>query len=274
MGSVIANWSGRCPADSDRQTFLSFNRILAEENERYWADHPSPITTVNQMLHDMRSEGQLQLPRVREYAHEISGPIIVRCDVLGAPSTSTDATPVIDELHASGLAVSLEGGSLDQGLVTLPQARLEGIDFCLFDPRGLYPGEDRISFVFLHAPEHPPLDKVLVRVHETEACRRSSHPAIKAASWYLEAPSIHLRYAHEQFLDIYMSWVRFFFMPDLYYWRYEAFPGDKHLSETYSELVHENGRVRTRDLVFEYNMKLFLEEADRWIAAARSDFRQ
>ena len=67
-------------------------------------------------------------------------------------------------------------------LIAIDQGRLAGLDFKLFDPRGLYPGEDRMSFVFLECPELPFLDGRLVEIASIEDCPRGENETLPAAS--------------------------------------------------------------------------------------------
>ncbi len=74
---------------------------------------------------------------------------------------------------------------------------LRGCDFRLFDPRRLYPGDDRLSFVFATCPEAPFLDGYLVTVNPILKVAQKFGDVAKGADWFLECPYIHLRYVLE-----------------------------------------------------------------------------
>lgn len=276
MGSVTVTWAGRLAPGELRDELLSFANVLANENKHYWTKYPQPISGFNRMLHEMRSRDVVALPDVRSFADDISGPIVVSSDVLNAsagPTPVNDARRFGDELKAAGLNFIPDDEGSRHGCVVIERARLEGIDFRLFDPRGLYPTHDRISFVFLRTPEHPILDNVLVRVHDAEVCKGSNDPTVRKAAWYLESPSVHLRYAYEEILDQLLGWLKFFYVPDLYFWRYEELSNYATWRSTYKELVREYGLEKVRNLAFYRHIESFQEEADRWIASAENDFR-
>ena len=92
-------------------------------------------------------------------------------------------------------------------MVVLDAVRLRGLSFKLFDPRGLYPNDDRMSFVFVECPEHHFLDGRLVEVAERDG------------KVYLSTPSIHLRSYLEDWTDCLFAWIRFFLMGDFWWQR-------------------------------------------------------
>ena len=54
-------------------------------------------------------------------------------------------------------------------LIAIDAAHIAGINFRMYDPRELYPGEDRVSFTFLTAPNAPFLDGRICGVfHHTD----------------------------------------------------------------------------------------------------------
>jgi hypothetical protein len=272
---VTATWAGRLAPGELRDELVSFAGEIANESKYYWDKYPEPIADFNRLLSGMRSRDVVALPDVRTFADEISGPIVVSSEVLRinpGPRRASDGRRHGEQLKAAGLEFIPDDEGSDYGCVVIEKARLEGVDFRLFDPRGLYPMHDRISFVFLNAPGHPILDNVLVRVHDAEVCKSSNDATVREAAWYLDAPSIHLRYAHEGFLDQLLAWLKYFYIEDLHFWRYEDLPNYDEWSKAFDDLVPGIGLEKVRHLAVQSHIDLFREEADRWIAAAEKNF--
>jgi hypothetical protein len=160
---------------------------------RQLLDHVEALAAVSHAYLDDR-------PLLR-YGGRLEGPVLINAAALPAQPASIGLTVVSDTLCA------------------LDHASLEGIEFRLFDGRGLYPDEDRMSFVFL-VNDNPALDGCLVYVENEAECQKYSDPAVRTARWYLGVPNIHLRYYLEDWLDLVMAWVKRYFIPDLSYWRH------------------------------------------------------
>jgi HEAT repeat protein len=219
-----------------------------------------------------------KLARQVELVRVFDGPITGR--VLLAPSLvqfeqlpaelSTFATPLdspenwastVDE--ACHCAVRTGSDERWQS-IRVPDMRLQGIDFRLHDPRGLYPGEDRVSFVFVDCPRLPSLDGRLVLVTERKQCQEYESELVRVADWYLSTPSIHLRYFLEEWSDLLLAWVKYFFIPDLHYWRYEDLNQYDVYSRIFEDLAANGGAAYARQSIFEYLLERFDEEADKW----------
>ena len=85
-----------------------------------------------------------------------------------------------------------------------------------------HPDADRLSFVFLETEAAPFLDGRLVQVD-----RRQDHEAeiIRQASFYLRGPDLHLHSYLDDWIDLLFSWVKYFFVGDLWWRRFEEMQG-------------------------------------------------
>jgi hypothetical protein len=147
----------------------------------------------------------------------------------------------------------------------LENAVLYGIEFRLYDGRKFYPGDDRISFVFLRMNDCPELDGRIVYVEDKEECKKYYNPMLKGADWYLEKPHIHLRYYCEEWMDMLLAWVKYFYIPDLDYWRYVPLSG----YEEFLKLLERFGRGEdSKDLVFVWLKSRFKEEVEEWVVTS------
>jgi hypothetical protein len=181
MPSVYAVWSGQCRDVAARRELLGHVEEIAALSHSYFAGSPTIVRWQGPIA------GRILISAEHFQGHEPAGTRLER---------------VSEDLYA------------------LDHATLEGIEFRLYDPRYLYVGEDRVSFVFT-ADADPALDGRLVYVEDRAECARYRDPEIQAADWLLGVPSIHLRYYLEQWTDRLMGWVKRFYVPGLRYWRYE-----------------------------------------------------
>lgn len=154
----------------------------------------------------------------------------------------------------------------------LSEADLFGIEFHLYDPRDLY--EDRMSFVFL-SHEIPVLNGLIVMVEDHNECAYYTSKTIQNADWYLTNPKIHLRYYLERWFDYLMGWIKYFFMPDLWYWRYGDMPGYDNVKETFDKLMSEVENERLlKEIVFEDILDRFEFEVVNWAEADVENYRR
>src|SRR5262249_54820827 len=100
--------------------------------------------------------------------------------------------------------------------VRLKKASIYGINFKIFGVGWpWYPGEDRLSFVFLHCPEVLFLDGRIVDIfHREEIPGLIRFHTIRDADWYAGAAEIHLhRDLYLGWILYFLAWVKFFFIP-------------------------------------------------------------
>ena len=154
--------------------------------------------------------------------------------------------------------VAIAGGMREQDreqFLSAGRVRLEGIEFRLYDGRRMYPGDDRMSFVFASFDGNPQLDGSLVYVEDREECRKYRHEQIAAADRYLTDPHIHLRYYYEEWLDSLVGWIQHWYIPDLYYWRYEE-------SQGFSFFERFDRDYTTRDAFWIYLKHAYRDEVE------------
>src|SRR5258708_974149 len=205
MGSVYVTWNGRCASADTRQALLLRIGELAE-----------------------LSHAQFDVPRkVRSFDATIEGTVLIDPSLLEDTELARPA-----EVHAPGglelkiagpLGVQKPKGPAE--FLRVSQVRLEGLEFRLYDGRGLYPGEDRVSFVFAFFDEYPGLDGSLVYVEDREQCSLYNNDAIRQADLLLCGPTIHLRYYCEEWIDYLLAWTKHFYVPGLTWWRYQPMSG-------------------------------------------------
>lgn len=119
-------------------------------------------------------------------------------------------------------------------IISVEKIGLYGVEFHL-DPQTFYPSENRVSFVFCISDD-PRLDGRIVLVEDKEECLNYVDPIIIEADFYLETANIHLRYFLESWLDDLMGWVKYHYINDLTYWRYEnRWTDEKILADHYSQ---------------------------------------
>ena len=164
------------------------------------------------------------------------------------------ATQVLaqEQLFAPGA-----GRIVELELTRLAEVTLRGLEFRLSDPRNLYPGADRVSFVFASTGADDP--GALVMVEDAAECALYRSDLIKGESLYLATPSIHLRYFAEQWLETLLAFLRRFHLPQLYYWRYDDLPGANRFDHV--AVADEAGR----EAVWRQILASLFDELAEWI---------
>jgi len=251
MPSVVAEWRGRCPQRENQLELCRYIWQLARVSHIFYEEYPE----------------------IKRFDGKIKGRILLE------PGLVEDAL-----LFQYGVRMEEEEADMwDQvikGIKTelvrwpvLDEAHLSGIEFNLYDPRDGYGG--RMSFVFLNH-EIPALNGLLVMVKDHEECEYYRSKTIKGADWYLTIPKIDLRYYLEEWFDYLMGWTKYFFIPDLYFWRWTD--GSKYcsyLKEQLDSLLLEVGnRSLLRDIVFENIVERFEFEVIEWSKFDDENYRR
>lgn len=220
MGSVNIHWNGRCADAAMRSALLG---KIGELSELSHAQFDTP-------------------PEARNFSHTINGEILIDPALLegtGLEMPAESHAPGGLDLRAAGpLGVAKPQGPAD--FLRVSNVWLEGIEFRLFDGRGLYPGEDRMSFVFAFFDEYPALDGSLVFVEDATQCKLYRNQAVQQADFYLTSPTIHLRYYCEKWIDNLLAWIKRFYIPELTWWHYEPLTG----YEAWASMDPANAEVR------------------------------
>ena len=195
-------------------------------------------------------------PPLKFYDQKIGGNVLLSSQMLDAgswdkiiaaeklPETSAGLLPVSESeiLQKKEKPRLIHSVAMPQhvDLFSISNASLFGIEFPI--QNYYYPDENLISFVFLSS-SNPGLDGLIVQVHPKKQCRKFESKTIRKADWFLSRPSIHLRYHCEEWMDFFLGWVKRFYIPDLYYWRYEEMPGLKRFSRINSKDRKQRGKL-------------------------------
>lgn len=275
MPSVVTQWTGTCPERQKQDELSRYLKVLAEINHEYWADHPAPIADINRAMHRAAGIDPLEGPTWREFDIPVEGRTVVSGEVIrsGFGDARESSAAVAERLRASGLPVSTTGEPHARFQASLERCRLRGVDMIVFDPRRLYPRDDRLSLVFLSETGYPLLEGRLVVVHEWGIFAGSSRCNPDEIACQLDAPSLRLRYMHEAWLDCLMAWVKWQFVDNLCYWRNEEWLDARLYNEWFAEAAETQGECDARDAVFSKLCDEFIVECDTWIDRAERNFQ-
>jgi hypothetical protein len=259
MPSVIVAWKGSCRDARIRARLLGHLHRLASKSDEYLRSRRLERPPFLNLVNEQRNNGLRTRINIETIDRPIPGPVLVSSFI----STSPEA--LIDSARQTGLTVINRCDGAHAPLIAVDKGRLTGLDFKLFDPRGIYPGEDRMSFVFLECPEHPFLDGRLVEIAEVSDCPTSESETLPEASAYLATPSIHLRYFLEDWTDCLFSWVKFFFIGDFWWHRWEEMQGYADYRGVFQELQDDRGGEEAEAASFDAVLGTFSQHAEHWI---------
>jgi len=204
-----------------RSELAAYLLELAKASDVKLQDRPIQRPAFLEVITSARESNVVRLENIRLFDQFIYGKIMVSSALQpleNLPEAFRDRSVPInkaddwDTLPGTTLAGTTLGAFRSEKdeqyyLTTLPQIHLHGIVFRLYDPRGLYPGEDELSFVFVDAPDIPELDGQIVQAFNHEECQAFESDWVRAADWKLTSPSIHLRYYLEDWYDLLMTWI-------------------------------------------------------------------
>jgi hypothetical protein len=259
MPSVAVVWKGNCHDPRTRYRLLGHLHRLALRSDEYLRLRQPDRPHVLNALHEQRGGTLRSRANIETIDQDASGSILI--------STFISPHPEALALTAreAGLPVVQLSETKDAALIEIGKAGLRGIDFKLFDPRGLYPGADRMSFVFLECPEHPFLDGRLVELATQEDCEASGSDALSGADLYLCASSVHLRHYLEDWTDCLFSWIKFFFIGDFWWHRWEELQGYADYRQVFHDLQTDRGNEAAEQAAFDAVLATFSQHAEHWI---------
>lgn len=248
MSSCVVGWTGRCPDPKVRVRLLAHMRRLAETSERYVLSAPREARR-RKLRRDVR-------PNIEHVSQAIAGEVLISSGIakdqrLFAAATREACLPIIE--HA-GIGAS--------SMTVLRDARLAGIDFKLFCPK---PGGSahRLSFVFLETSASPYLDGRLVQVDRGEDAANDNE-IVHHGSIYLGAPEIELHAYLEDWIDLLMSWVKYFFVGDLHWRHGEDMQGYEDYRKVFSDVHRRLGTEAAEKATFDAILATFAQHADHW----------
>ncbi|MGD9069106.1 MAG: hypothetical protein PVJ46_07530 [Methyloceanibacter sp.] len=238
MSSVNVVWRGNCRGLEARARLLEYLQQLAHLSESYLRPGERPHLTVVRERQDPPRANIEMVDEIRQ------GGVGVSTDITAHPEM------LLARAREAGLPVRAAGEG--KSLVLLDEVRLRGIDFQLFDPRGLYPENDRMSFVFIESPEHHFIDGRLVRVSGTDRAT------------LLSCPSLQLKSYLEDWTDCLFSWIRFFLMGDLWWRRYEELQGYCDYRGVFEAIQTTHGSAEAEIATFDAVISTFMQHAEHW----------
>jgi hypothetical protein len=259
MPSVAVAWKGNSHDPRSRYRLLGHLHRLAARSDEYLRLRQPERPRVLDMMNQQRGGTVRGRANIETIDHDIAGKILISSFV------SPDPEAFLAEARQAGLTLIEDPEAKAPPLISIESGRLSGLDFKLFDPRGLYPGADRMSFVFLECPAQPLLDGRLVEVATAEDCMASGAASLRGADYYLCAPSVHLRYYLEDWTDCVFSWIKFFFIDDFWWHRWEEMQGYADYRQVFEDLKADRGKEAAEEAAFDAVLGTFAQHAEHWI---------
>jgi hypothetical protein len=255
MSSVVIGWTGRCPDPRARARLLAHLTHLAELSGSYLRRTPPELSVVAAGA-EPGAKPRRARADIEHVSRAVSGQILISSGIVSDQNAFLAATreaglPAVDHPeigHAS--------------MTWLSTARLNGIDFRLFGSGQLHPGADRLSFVFLETAAAPFLDGRLVQVEGSDGCQEHEAESVRAASAYLNGPKVHIHSYLEDWIDLLFSWVKFFFIGDLWWRRFGEMQTYEDYRAVFSDVQTTLGTERAEQATFDAIVATFAQHAE------------
>jgi len=262
MSSVVVGWTGRCPDPKDRARLVAYLQQLAAVSDSYLRTRLPERFTALKRVNKLQGKRRRARANIEQVNRAISGQIVISSGIVPDQNTFLAAAREAD-------LPAVDHPEIDHASITwLEDARLSGIDFRLYDPNQLHPGADRLSFVFLETKAAPFLDGRLVQVDRGED---DEADAIRKASFYLGGPKVYLHSYLGDWIDLLFSWVKYFFIGDLWWRRFEEMQGYEDYREVFSDVQRTLGTKRAEQATFDAILATFTQHTEHWsdkVAAA------
>jgi hypothetical protein len=255
MSAVVVGWTGRCPDPKDRERLLAYLERLAEVSDGYLRNNLPQHPVAPNLATELCGGRQRARANIEYVNGPISGRIVISSNIV------PDQNMFLAAARETGLP-TFDHPELERASITfLKEARLTGIDFRLYDPSQLHPGADRLSFVFLETKAAPFLNGRLVQVE-----RGKDHGAelIREAAFYLGGPQVHLHSYLDDWIDLLFSWVKYFFVGDLWWRRFEEMQGYEDYRMVFSDVQNTMGPERAEQAAFDAILATFTQHAEHW----------
>src|SRR3990170_6815256 len=133
MPSVVVGWTGRCPDPKTRYRLLGHLHRLAAQSDAYLCGKQPARPFSLSYISEQRGDGRKPRANIESVDHPISGRILVSSAIAENNSAFADGA------REAGLALIKHPEKEGAHMTVLEDARLRGLDFKLFEPRGLYP---------------------------------------------------------------------------------------------------------------------------------------
>jgi hypothetical protein len=274
MGSVYVNWQGTCRERKTQEELVGMLRQIADLSAMWilGADSDSPEAQLSKLLWAGRQALAPELDCVRVFDTEIVGNIVLdpflAVDGHALKADVDQGTVDMVSIAAGGTKKNEPGClslTLDPGQVCLVLKRLKlyGVDFRLYDYRNLYPQANRMSFVFIESPELPSLKGCLAQIEDKTQCQSYGSETIRSADYFVSQPNIHMRYFLEEWSDMLLSFVKYFFVQDLEYFRYESCMNYDVHEAAFEAGCEEIGREAAKQAAHKVLLQHFENAADK-----------
>jgi hypothetical protein len=259
MPCVTVVWKGSCSDPRIRYRLLGYLGRLAAQSDEYLNSAQPKRPVLLKAMNQRGGQALRTRPNVEIFDNEISGSILISSWI------SQNHETLAAKARESGVRLVVDPEAKAPPLIEIDRARLRGLDFMLFDPRALYSGADRMSFVFLECPDYPFLDGRLVEVATREDCAANGAEILRNADFYLCGPSIQLRYYLEDWTDCLFSWIRFFLIGDFWWHRAEEMQGYADYRQVFEDLQADRGAENAENAAFDAVLATFSQHAEHWI---------
>lgn len=256
MSSVVVGWTGRCPDPRARARLVAHLNRLAEISDSHLHRSVPEFSIIANGAGEPRGTRKRPRANIEHVTRAISGQILISSEVVSDQNAFLAATREAD-------LPTVDHPEIDRASMTwLQDARLSGIDFRLFNPGQPNPGADRLSFVFLETPATPFLDGRLVQVDCNDGLQDQEAEIIRSASVYLSGPNLHLHCYLEDWIDLLFSWVKFFFVGDLWWRRFEEMQAYEDYRAVFSDVQMTLGTERAEQATFDAILATFAQHAE------------
>lgn len=256
MSSVMVGWTGRCSNPRTRARLVAHLSRLAEISDNYLRRKLPGRSVGLNGTHEPHDKRRRSRANIEHVSQAVSGQVLISSGIVPDRNTFLAATRAAD-------LPAIDHPEIDRASMTwLQDAHLSGINFRLYDPNQLHPGADRLSFVFLDTAAAPLLNGRLVQVHSGEDCRGYAAEIIRSASVYLSGPNLQLHCYLEDWIDLLFSWVKFFFVGDLWWRRFEEMQGYEDYRDVFSNVQMTLGAERAEQATFDAILATFVQHAE------------
>jgi hypothetical protein len=219
MEFVRVSFTGRCRDRQAQMRLVTYLRRLAERSQRYLSGQDGvSLETIDRSL-----DGRIPV----------------------SATVAPDARVFADQAKDAGLEFLNEAGA--GGAAVLPDARLFGLDFRLFDTATVRGGHGHFSLIFLQSTATPFLDGALVQIGGDQR---------------LERPKLELPSDLGEWADLLFSWIKFFHVGDFSWHRGEPLPNYSDYRAILLELQHELGPERAEAAAFNALVATFANHAE------------
>lgn len=99
--------------------------------------------------------------------------------------------------------------------IEVEHAILYGFQFRVYENRWPLSDEDIVSFVFAQIPGYPEFDGICVNIEDKIDAQRHFDSTRSKADFIISKPGLSLRYCNEDFVFKLLTWVNFFFFPEM-----------------------------------------------------------